>query len=244
MTASHTIYGNSNFFMKHGPVRPGSTKHRSYSTSNVQERVQRNPTRAKRSPLTPLRGVLSPMCETYDVISCPKLVSQGTYTKPSRCRVEKNKETPHFDRKQTRESQSVKTIDHDHQITMKRENCSVKNIKDTKLTATGSTWQTELLKVVFGGSSIMLKNVSPESSLKDCVEAMKLTLEEGLGQHVFSALHKYLLLDVDRELDAGLDIYETLFQILGEDGIVFVPLMLQYMQWQQMFGLKHAIDIN
>ena len=73
-------------------------------------------------------------------------------------------------------------------------------------------------------------SASPRISLKEYVEAMKSSLEDSLGVEMFNALDKYLLNDVATDLSTGVDVCGTMFEALGEERIVFVPLMLQYIQ--------------
>ena len=230
-------------FLQHNPAQHGPSKHRSYSTSIVRESAERNPLgvnpmRVKRSPLAPLNRLQVSLHATYDVIPDPKQALQGTYTKQSSCRASIDDETASHS-SQIRENQtSIKsngdTVARKDTTSDRRGNNNMflaKNSSDLK--TDNSTRQTEFLKVLLGSSHMVFRNISPESSLKEYVQAMRSTLEESLGLGMFTALHKYLCFDVEKELGSGLNICETFFQALGQDGIVFVPLMLQYIQCEK-----------
>ncbi|CAB3998070.1 serine threonine- kinase Nek5-like [Paramuricea clavata] len=217
----------------HNPTQHGPSKHRSYSTSIVRESAERNPLgvnpmRVKRSPLAPLNKLQVSLHATYDVIPDPKQVLQGTYTKQYSCRASIDDETA------SHSSQTTETVAHKDTTSDRRGNNNrllAKNSSDLK--TDNSTSQTEFLKILLGSSHMVFRNTSPESSLKEYVQAMRSTLEESLGLEMFTALHKYLCFDVKKDLGSGLNICETFFQALGQDGIVFVPLMLQYIQCEK-----------
>ena len=176
---------------------------------------------------------------TYDVIPEPKQVFQETYTKRSNCRAYIDGETVTH-RAQTSENQTTMK---DYGKTVNLED-PTRRAGDIKFLAKGASGvkprnltspkrETELLKVLLRGSSMVLKSISPESSLKDYLQAMKSTLEESLGAEMFTVVHKYLCCDVQKDLSSGVDICQPLFEALGKDEIVFLPLMLQYIQCEK-----------
>ena len=183
---------------------------------------------AKRSPLTPLNRLQERLRGTYDVIPEARQILQGTYTKNPYCEAYGNDETVK-NRSKIANPKSPKN---------KRESGKsrfmVKGTPDVNSDkGTSPNKLTKFLKVLLGEGYLVLRNVSSESSLKDYVQAMKSNLEEFLGYEMFTALHKYLSFDVEQDLSSEVDVCETLFQALGEDGIVFVPLMLQFIRCEK-----------
>jgi hypothetical protein len=171
---------------------------------------------------------------TYDVIPGTKPVFQGTYTKRS------NAGGAYKDDGTSRRRQGSEDQTGSRRINATNEKQSSSNVflaKGSSGIAMGGSSnpkrQTEFLRILLGGNHMVLKSISPESSLKDYVQAMKSSLEEVLGLEMFTALHEYLCFDVRRDLDSEVDVCEPLFETLGEDGIVFVPLMLQYIQCER-----------
>lgn len=190
---------------------------------------------AKRSPLAPLKRLQVVLRGTYDVIPESKRILQGTYTKNSNCKDRVHSKPVHQGAQTCKDRASAKNQAEilDPKCPSNERECEdrfmVKRSTDAHLDKARSP-KTEFLKVLLGGSQLVLRNVSAESSLKDYVQAMKSTLEDCLGVEMFAALYKYLSVDVLKDLSSEIDISETLLQALGEDGIVLVPLMLQFIR--------------
>ena len=192
---------------------------------------------AKRSPLAPLKRLQVRLRGTYDVIPESKRILQGTYTKNSNCkdcvRGEPVLQGARTCKDRTGGKNQPEILD--LKCPSNEKECEgrfmVKRSTDALLDEARSP-KTEFLKVLLGGSQLVLKNVSAESSLKDYVQAMKSTLEDCLGVEMFAALYKYLSVDVWKDLSSEVDISETLLRALGEDGVVLVPLMLQFIRCQ------------
>lgn len=193
---------------------------------------------AKRSPLAPLNRLEVGLRGTYDVIPQVKEILQGTYTKNSNCKAYGDAETVNQGARICKDQTCVKNraeIVNPNSPRNERESSKsrfmLKAAPDVyPHKATGSKKQTELLKVLLGGSHLVLRNVSSVSSLKDYVQAMKSSLEECLGNEMFTTLYDYLCFDMQEDLSSEVDVSETLFEAFGEDGIVFVPLMLQFIR--------------
>ena len=192
---------------------------------------------AKRSPLAPLKRLQVRLRGTYDVIPESKRILQGTYTKNSNCKDCVHGEPVHQVARTCKDRAGAKNRPEilDPKCPSDERECEsrfmVKRSADAHLDKARSP-KTEFLKVLLGGSQLVLRNVSAESSLKDYVQAMKSSLEDCLGVEMFATLYRYLSVDVLKDLSSEVDISETLLRALGEDGIVLVPLMLQFIRCQ------------
>ena len=156
---------------------------------------------------------------TYDVIHEEKPIFQSTYTKSSNLNAHEDDEI--F-------GSSGKTSDNGPGC---HNGSGVENISALKQDKTATPRShTEFLRILLDGSSTVFKSISSDSRLKEYVQEMKCALQKSLGVDMFNALHKYLCLNVKKDLSSGVDVCEVLFDALGEDGIVFLPLMLQYMK--------------
>ena len=192
---------------------------------------------AKRSPLAPLKRLQVRLRGTYDVIPESKRILQGTYTKKSYCKDCVHGEPVHQGARTCKDRAGAKNRPEilDPKCPSDERECEsrfmVKRSADAHLDKARSP-KTEFLKVLLGGSQLVLRNVSAESSLKDYVQAMKSSLEDCLGVEMFATLYRYLSVDVLKDLSSEVDISETLLRALGEDGIVLVPLMLQFIRCQ------------
>ena len=222
------------------------SKQRSYSTSIVRESVELNPKCSPRRPLAPLNRLRVRLRSTYDVIPETRPIFQGTYTKCLNSETYKDDEPPSHRRKRSERQSNLKNFSEDgFQKSATKQNQSGNSTfleKDSSRITSGNSTnpkrQTEFLRVLLSGNHLILKSISPESSLKDYIQAMKSNLEEILGAEMFTVLYKYLRSDVHRDLDSGVDICQPLYEALGEGGIAFVPLMLQYIQCESRLSAE------
>ena len=181
---------------------------------------------------------------TYDVLPKPRPVLQGTYTKCSNSEAYRDYETTSHRRQRSERQANLKNYNESGSLkTDQKQNgngsfVAKESSRSTLGNSTNPKRETEFLRVLLSGNRLVLKSISPESSLKDYIQAMKSNLEEILGAEMFADLYKYLCSDVHRDLDSGVDICQPLYKALGVDGIAFVPLMLQYIQCESYLSAE------
>ena len=183
---------------------------------------------------------------TYDVIPKPRPVLQGTYTKCCNSEAYRDDKTTSHRSQRSERQANLKNYSESGSLKkatdQKQSGSSTFLEKDSSRSTLGNSTnpkrETEFLRVLLSGNRLVLKSISPESSLKDYIQAMKSNLEEILGAEMFADLYKYLCSDVHRDLDSGVDICQPLYKALGGDGIAFVPLMLQYIQCESYLSAE------
>ena len=201
-------------------LRLGPTKQRAYSTSIVRES-------AERRPLTPLNKPPRHLGETYEVIRDSRQLSQETYTvlnKPRSIAVNMKTQGISCSKRNDNNKGEGKGSGH-----------APSTFDSTRLGWFAEKKTVDFIKILLTRNHFNLGSISPADSMKSYMDAIKSYLEKKLGAELLVAVYKYLAADVKIDLDEDIDITVKLFEAMGQENVVYVPLILQLIRCENSF---------
>lgn len=165
--------------------------------------------------------------ETYDVIPSQRQLSQETYAikdRPlSKAVVDEKTKSSYIKRTENQENNEKYHVK------------QPSNYGSAQPRQSNQQKTMNFVKILLTSDRFDFVKISPRDTMSSYVQSMRSSLQKKLGVELFVAVHQYLSADVKKELGAGEDIVGKLFDVLGQDNIVYIPLILQLIQCENSF---------